>query len=131
MRELAAQQKFSGTIFSSMFTLCYTPPFKLPSGKQLVCEPTVTGYFSQDPRKLLLDYSFSKKAKLFSLIQMLVLPLLPLLIFAIATRRHAPHPLVYLVFYCLCFLLDAVFSYLFFRLCLAKIHKIIALQALY
>ena len=80
---------------------------------------------------LLLDYSFSQKGKLFSIIQIFVLPLLPLLIFAIAARHRGLHFLAYIAFYVLCVLLDAVLSYLFFRICLSKIHKTIALQASY
>lgn len=126
LEELSKRKSYEGVFFSNMFTM--TPP----KGRGLL----ITGYFSRDSKRLILDYLLTKPSQVLWILEVLFLPVVFLAIYLKITGGMMPCDSGYFIpmcvfFYLLCAILIHCLRYIFFQIAKNKFHQQIVLYALY
>ena len=124
LKKMADGKLYTGIFFSSMYTL------KPISSLGML----VTGYFSVDGRRMVLDYLLTKQGKIAWLLEMFLIPLVMLLIYLKLTGGFMPGDSVFflpmcLFFYILWMLLILCVKHIVFRLIQKSTHKSILIHS--
>ncbi len=126
LKKIADGKFYTGIFFSSMFTL------KPVSSIGML----VTGYFSVDGKRMILDYMLTKQGKIAWLIEMFLIPFAMLLVYLKLTGGFMPGDSVFFLpmcffFYILWMLLIICTKHIIFRLIKKTTHKSILIHSRY
>ena len=126
LRKIADGKLYTGIFFPSMFTL------KPVSSIGML----VTGYFSVDGKKMILDYLLTKQGKIVWLLEMFLIPVIMLIIYLKLTGGFMPFSGVFFLpmcafFYILWMLLILCIKHILFRLIKNATHKSILVHSRY
>ncbi len=128
LKELSHKKHLKGTFFANIFTL---KPKRLTANSMLI-----TGYFSPDSRRLVLDYFLTKTGKVLWLAEIFLLPVLLLALYLYLTSGIMPGDSIFFVpmcvfFYMLWALLIFSIKQILFHSVKKKIHKEIVINSMY
>ena len=126
LKKIADGKLYTGIFFSSMFTL------KPVSSIGML----VTGYFSVDGKRMVLDYLLTKKGKIVWLLEMFLIPVIMLVIYLKLTGGFMPGDSVFFLpmcafFYVLWMLLILCVKHILFRIIKNATHKSIIVHSRY
>ncbi len=126
LKKIADGKLYTGIFFSSMFTLKPVSTIGM----------LVTGYFSVDGKRMVLDFLLTKAGKIAWLLEMFLIPLVMLLIYLKLTGGFMPGDSVFFLpmcffFYILWMLLILCVKHILFRLIKKSTYKSILLHARY
>ena len=126
LKKIADGKLYTGIFFPSMFTL------KPVSSIGML----VTGYFSVDGKKMVLDCNKNKKGKIVWLLEMFLIPIVMLFIYLKLTGGFMPGDSIFflpmcLFFYILWMLLILCVKHIIFRLIKNATHKSILVHSRY
>ncbi|MBP5157014.1 MAG: hypothetical protein ILP18_03975 [Treponema sp.] len=126
LKKIADGKLCTGIFFSSMFTL-----------KPISCiGMLVTGYFSVDGKRMVLDYLLTKRGKIVWLLEIFLIPIIMLIVYLKLTGGFMPGDSVFFLpmcifFYILWMLLIISMNHILFRLVKNATHKKILLNSRY
>jgi hypothetical protein len=126
LKKIADGKLYTGIFFPSMFTL------KPVSSIGML----VTGYFSVDGRRMVLDYLLTKQGKIAWLLEMFLLPIVMLIVYLKLTGGFMPGDSVFFLpmcifFYILWMLLILCVKHILFHLIKKTTHKRILVHSRY
>ena len=126
LKKIADGKLCTGIFFSSMFTLKPISYIGM----------LVTGYFSVDGKRMVLDYLLTKRGKIVWLLEIFLIPIIMLIVYLKLTGGFMPGDSVFFLpmcifFYILWMLLIISMNHILFRLVKNATHKRILLYSRY
>ncbi len=129
IKALTEKGKFKGAFLVNMFTIQYAP--KLLFGIRVPLNPVISGYFSNDKKDIILDYTMSLAGRIIMLATTFILPALLFAFYVHTIHESFSLKAVFPIFYILTALFIYLTNILIFRLKTKNMHKKIVIQVLY
>ena len=129
IKALTEKGKFKGTFLVNMFTIQYAPT--IPFGIRLPLNPVISGYFSNDKKDIILDYTMSMSGKIIMSVTTFLLPILLFLLYTHTIHVNFSLKTIFLIFYILTALFMYLINILVLHLRTKDMHKKIVIQVLY